>query len=314
MEFQVTYRDKNGAMANVTFEAESRTECLAQIRVRGILPISVKEVAKEKELGYKERWKNLKGKKVFLYAFLIFLFLFAACVIWWWMAQRGNESIVEPKRNTISTNPASTNFATKSRTENIGHKSVCGLKPDTKKTMANGRMPEEKSHEAPIDDMSHDVVSDLRVDLSRAKPMFENTIHAELANYIQPGRDVPPPDRMSDEDALKAADTQIKYGFADPIEILEQKKAVEDLLLEMKTYIKNGGHANDFLEKLQQRQEMEGEAVSQVRRNVYELIEKGDDVAAQEALDTYNRYLQGKGIPPVRIKRLERTKASEETP
>ena len=157
--------------------------------------------------------------------------------------------------------------------------------------------------------LDRDVVSDLRVDISKGKPMFENPVQAELLNYIQPGLDVPPPDRVSNEDALKATTIPIKYGFDDPADVLEKKKAVEDLLVEMKEYIHQGGNANDFFEKLHQRQELESEAVAQVRNNVYELIDRGDIDAAQLALDEYNKYLLNKGIPPIRIKQLSRIKA-----
>jgi hypothetical protein len=227
--------------------------------------------------------------------------------VWWWLSnceERLPQVSEQPKAATPSRVPKSSTKATKNPTS--------AKRKTTIEISRGGNRAEEPQHR--IADMSsavtnapdRDVVSSLRVDISKAKPMFENPVQAELVNYIHPGHDVPPPDRVSDEDALKAADTPIKYGFDDPVEVLEQKKAVEDLLMEMKEYIQQGGHANDYFEKLQQRQELEGEAVTQVRNSVNELIDKGDTDGAQLALDEYNKYLQTKGIPPVRIKRLSR--------
>lgn len=43
MTFTVTYRDKNGAKAEVEIEAVSRTECVAACKARGIAPVGIKE-------------------------------------------------------------------------------------------------------------------------------------------------------------------------------------------------------------------------------------------------------------------------------
>ena len=334
MTFTVTYRGADGALREERVEAANRSVCFSQMKARGVAPLSVKEGdfvsrrerrGRRDELGKNGRAESGRGEKcrdgaerklfkVVHYYLIAAIAVIAATAMWWWMRSPRTAPLPvpeAPKKAALAkeVKPASNALGErtgeeKERARRIGAKERMEKRVDEVRIGGN-----DVGTTVTTNDLMRDVVSDLRVDISKRKPMFENAVQAELSNYTQPGRDIPPPDRVSDEEALKAADTPIKYGFDDPVEVLEQKKAVEDLLLEMKEYIRNGGHANDFFEKLQQRQEMEGEAVLQVRQNVYDLIEKGDNAAAQEALDAYNKYLQGKGIPPVRIKRLERIKA-----
>ena len=333
MTFTVTYRGADGALREECVEAASRSECFSQMKARGVAPLSVKEgnfVSRRErrgrrdgfgkngrtESGRGETCRDGAGRTLFTIHCYLFVAIavVAAIVLWWWMRRGGDIAPYQPevpKKATLvkEVKPASNALDERKREDKERVRRI-GTKERMEKRVNEVRIGgNDVGTPVTTNDLMRDVVSDLRVDVSKRKAMFENAVQAELSNYTQPGRDIPPPDRVSDEEALKAADTPIKYGFDDPVEILEQKKAVEDLLLEMKEYMRNGGHANDFFEKLQQRQEMEGEAVLQVRQNVYDLIEKGDNAAAQEALDAYNRYLQGKGIPPVRIKRLERIKA-----
>ena len=330
MTFTVTYRGADGAVREERVEAANRGECFARCRARGIAPMSVKEGDFVSRRGAETRRGKDGGsprrdtsgrrdrkdmgrqvpKRMVACVLSVALVALIGIGAWWWIARdeaRQSQASERPKAATPPQAPKSSASPAKNPTSaKKGHASEVS-RGGNRAEEPQPRIADMSS--AVTNDPDRDVVSDLRVDISKAKPMFGNPVQAELANYIHPGRDVPPPDRVSDEDALKAADTPIKYGFDDPVDVLEQKKAVEDLLVEMKEYIQQGGHANDFFEKLQQRQELEGEAVAQVRNNVNELIDKGDTDGAQLALDEYNKYLQAKGIPPVRIKRLSRIKA-----
>lgn len=137
------------------------------------------------------------------------------------------------------------------------------------------------------------------------KPMFNHSVHTELAGYALPGRDVPPPWRFTDAQAREAIDTPIDYKFDDPMDVLEKKKAVEGMLIELKEYLDNGKHATDYFNDLAFRQSLEAETVRTVRNEVFGLMREGKYEDAKEALDIYNQHLQNNNIPPLRIKGLK---------
>ena len=146
------------------------------------------------------------------------------------------------------------------------------------------------------------VISSFRRKKNGRKPNFENYVQSELAHYVVPGRDMPPPDYISDEQALEAIETPVIYLEDDSAEVREEKQAVEDMLSELRKYMEAGGHADEYFQKLYARQELEGEAVQTVRREVRALLEEGKIDDAQETLIAFNEYLKSKGIPPVDIK------------
>lgn len=307
MTFTVTCRDEDGARSEMVVEAASRAECLAQCKMRGIVPISVKAGGgrvHDREQGGRGVQGPCIGTRCW-WAVAAALLLAAGWGTWRWLATHEEA----PSPRSVSRGKVSRALGQQRATVPGAPESRVEKSRTEKRLLISSLQVAAEAVTKKTNDTNRDVVSDLRVDLSKAKPMFSHPIQCELANYVTPGRDVPPPDRVSDAEALKAADTPIRYGFDEPKEVLEQKKTVEDLLMEMKEYINGGGHANDFFEKLQRRQELEGEAVAQVRRDVSDLLEKGDAVGAQAALDEYNKYLRSQGIPPVRVKRLERIKA-----
>ena len=128
---------------------------------------------------------------------------------------------------------------------------------------------------------------------------YRNRLHQELVKYVHPGRFCDTPDPFSDKQALELADEAMNYGDDDTQEVLEERQAVVRLAQEMKQYILDGGHANDFLMKQMERQDKESEMMREVKKNIYELCKNGDVELAQQALDKYNAYLHEKGLPAV---------------
>lgn len=129
----------------------------------------------------------------------------------------------------------------------------------------------------------------------------DNRLHQELVKYVHPGQHCDTPDPFSDKAALELADKAMQYGFDEPMEVLEERQAVEKLAKEMKQYIQDGGHANDYLMKLMQRQDEESEMMRTVRDNIRELCKEGDEKLANEALQKYNEHLRKNGLPSVKL-------------
>ena len=85
------------------------------------------------------------------------------------------------------------------------------------------------------------------------------------------------------------------------LKVLEEKKAVEELQEQLREWMDKGGHAMKFMQMLEERQERESEAMTEIQRNVLELCKEGDAETAQAALDKYNAYLESQGMPKMKM-------------
>ena len=132
-------------------------------------------------------------------------------------------------------------------------------------------------------------------------PRYKNVLQGEIVQFLHPGKLVRLSRNYTDEEAIKMAETAIEYGFDEPYEVLEEKKAVEDTCKELLDYVKQGGHAQEYLQKLLDRQTLEHEAVQTTRDNVEKLCREGDPDGARAALKAYNEYLTEKGLPTVNM-------------
>lgn len=142
--------------------------------------------------------------------------------------------------------------------------------------------------------VEEDKVAEVR--LSR----YSNRLHQELAKYAHPGMNCDTPDGIDDKMALELCEEKIKYNFDDSDEVLAEKKAIENMVEELKEYMANGGHAQQYFMELMERQDAEYEAMQTAKKHITELCKNGDVELAQEALDRYNAYLNSKGLPEVK--------------
>lgn len=133
-------------------------------------------------------------------------------------------------------------------------------------------------------------------------PVFSNLTQEAMAPYLELGADVIPIDRISDEEARIAIDTPIDFKYDDPDELLEKKQGVKEMLEELKQFMNDGGHAQEYFDRLASRQALELEAMDEVRNQVRKLEKEGDVEGAKEALEVYNKYLEGKGLPRIHMR------------
>ena len=323
MTFTVTYREKDGTLREEAVEAAGRAECFAQMKARGIVPVGVKEgrsssrpraagTAAPHAGGAKPRsgmpWKA---------AILAAAALAVAGGVWCWLAARDGGRPAEPKaiekpkvkkaEKLPEARPPKPKDVPAPATNAPAAKPEPFVRPANWKEMTKEeRAAWNEEHPRPPQpaNVTMGSISDLRPK-TETKPIFHHSVHLELSHYAIPGRDMPPPDRISDKQALAAAEVPIEYLDSDTPELRAKKEAVEMMLQEMKEYIQNGGHANDYMNKLAARQQLEGEAVEATRRDVRALMREGKMEEAKVALEKYNEYLKTKGIPPIRIKGLK---------
>ena len=311
MTFNVTYRSSDGSLKNETVEAANRAECVALCRKRGISPTAIREGKAQKSPGASQGG----SKSPWLVVAVIVLVAIAGGV-WWWLATQENTKsptdkpaktkVVKPQpkpERKPTEKPTVTNTPAPPKVE----KPKAPVRPANWKDMTKEeRAAWNEEHPRPPEpaNVTMQSISSLRPKVER-KPIFHHSVHLELSHYAIPGREMPPPDRISDKEALAAAEVAVEYLDDDTPELRAKKEAVEMMLQEMKEYIQGGGHANDYMRKLSERQQLEGEAVEATRREVRALMKEGKTDDAKAALQKYNEYLQTKGIPPIKIKGLK---------
>lgn len=185
------------------------------------------------------------------------------------------------------------------------------LKDATKKEpqLQQEKVVEPKIEKTEADDdelppLPKNCVADFRVRKKDRKPLFDDPVQSQLQEFVVPGRDTPPPDRVTDQQALEACIYGVKFLETDTEEQRAIKESVKGLLDELRDWLKQGRHANEFFEKLYQRQEMEHETVQAAREGVMSVAEEGDAENTKDAMKAYNKYLQEKGLPPVKIFKL----------
>ena len=299
-------------------EAANRAECFAKMKVRGIVPIGVKEIARSvRSVASPKGGRKTgvhSGKWVSVVTVVVVALLLGGGVWWWWTGNGKSpdsptEKTEKPAALPKEVKPAAAPKplpATNEPPKYVPTPLPADWKDMTKAERAEWRREDAiKNPRPPQQAPTTFTASSLRRKKNAPPPIFSNQMHSDLANYITPGHDIPPPSRITDAEALAAADIKIKYYDTDSDAVLEEKRAVEDMLQEMKEYILQGGHADDYFEKLAHRQSMEAEAVSETRRNVRALVKDGKMEEARAALEAYNTYLKGKGIPPVKVKGLK---------
>ena len=135
--------------------------------------------------------------------------------------------------------------------------------------------------------------------------MFHNMVQSDLVQYARPGEfAVPVNPNITDEQAWEAINTSIDFHYNDTDTQLEEKQFVKDLMADLKAYMEKGGHARDYFADLHLRQEMEAEVMLKTRQDVHEILNSGDVEGARLALDAYNQFRKEKGLPPMRIRKL----------
>lgn len=142
----------------------------------------------------------------------------------------------------------------------------------------------------------------------KKKYPFENPVLSQLSWYAIPGLEVPPmlPMNFSNQDVAQALIDKVEIGEDDDEDTQNIKESVRELKEQLKSWVKDGGAAEDFIKQLARRQAMEYETVRDTRNMVMEAIQKGDLGLAKDLQSKLNDHLKGKGLPAIRLPRKHR--------
>lgn len=169
------------------------------------------------------------------------------------------------------------------------------------------RFPGERAQAlALIGGTNHTAAIDKRLVEDPEHPwMFHNMVQSDLVQYARPGEfAVPVNPNITDDEAWEAINSPIEFHYNDTDTQLEEKQFVKDMMAELKEYMEKGGHARDYFAQFHHQQEMEAEIMLKTRQEVHDILNSGDVEGAKEALDVYNQFRKQKGLPPMRIRKL----------
>lgn len=141
-------------------------------------------------------------------------------------------------------------------------------------------------------------------DPNAPKPRYKTPALAVLSQYAVPGGVSSPPGPMTDRECVGILEEKIEIEPDDTDQIIEEKEYLVELQQEFREFMKEGGKAEEFFQRAYERQQLEAEAINTARKEVRALVQEGREEDAVKALETYNKYLESRGIKP-----LKQTKA-----
>ena len=305
MKFTVAYRNERGALMEETVEAKSRNECLALMRMRGIVPSNIKEEDFGSRRAHRGGGRPKCGVKTMIWGlFAAFAALIAACS-WWWLSA-GQVRIPSAEASKKTALPKEVKPARAQRLSPEPERKEKIEKPKFMDTVPYSEMTTHQKRDrarylAKLALRDNKFGVDVQTADPNDKPMLTNAIHMSFIKYMQPGSMVPPPMVISDEEAYAACSMPVNYSIDDSEEVLLWKSQVEEQLKEMKAYMDQGHSAMEYYELLDRRQQTEAATMNEARTTIYELTRQGKYDEAEETVNAFNAYLSGKGLPTIRL-------------
>jgi len=325
MVFTVTYRGADGAVCTEVIEAVGRAECLAQMRRRGIAPISVNESSAKgacKPTGHhahptarNSQHSTRNVRKAAPYAIFVLLVALLAGGLWWWTGRteaRPSPKSEAPKKTALSkeVKPAAAPKPIPAVTNAAPVKEDAGVSPSGKRYRRGRKIPvriervSDKIEKRYYEDGTWETVAKpyaLREGETPPKKIFNSRVENYLALFAVPGEDLPPiPFAFRDEEVRRVLDTPININMQeDDEDTVACKRAVMMLKEELRKAMDSGMSADDFAERLQSRQRSEAEQVRLSKRLIQKELKDGNRETAQALLEKLNEHLAGQGIPPL---------------
>ena len=275
MKFTYTYRSSDGQRHAAEIEAESRDAAFAAIRREfGVRPIKVVALGGE---GPQRDGRDKSGRKIVaLAALVVFVSLAVAAGLWWRLAARSANA---PYRVMTPQGPVTYAVA-----DPLPRQRISGDRRRIEEAIGPGNgSPETDGAPAPEARAGRDGV-------------FAFPAEAYLARFAEPGRpakakgegDALQPSRLSrtsreerDEEFRKSLREPIRIASTDFTEVVDLKRIVTGMKLEMRAYLAGGGTVERYLAELERRQRLEISYRENAERRLAEMLEEAGRAAAR---------------------------------
>ena len=315
MTFLVTYRDAAGAVRTETVEAAHRAACFAQMKGRGISPISVREGTENPARRHGDRHgrgaaptpsggKNLAARALIA---VLAATLALACA-WWWMTAETKEA---PSATKAARAPEKSPDVPRSPETAPGLAATNAVAAVTNAVAeAAGTKPKERHETVSIHTNNMGKVvekwigADGKLHMSvryARRPVFDNASDDQLAMAVGGGgaQAIPPipMTAASEREFLASLKKPIVIAEDDSEDVKRLKEAVRDAREQMKQLMDSG---MSYREALAEHQRLVNENVdtrNQCMAELKRLVDEGDREGAEQYLKTMNVALGQMGIP-----------------
>ena len=322
MLFTVTYRDKNGAKAEMEIEAANRAKCVAQCKAHSIAPLGVREGRTKRaggQDGGRAGERPASKRKLFTIRFYLFVAIAAlAAISWWWLGREVAQPAPAEKPATPkaakpqpapkpAAKPVATNAAPVAKKE--------PLAPWNDSFMTNREMRLKYSTLFQATTNEGGLVIE-RYRLPNGKtwrkiveppPVFSNISDQAIAMVMAgaAGAPIPPVpglgDANLDAEFLKSLEVPIRVESGDSPRIAALKLAVKETRDEIVRLKAEGDKRtvgqmlSEHIKANNRNAEMQAEAL----RAIEEVRRKDGDEMAEEYLKAVNENLKSYGVAPV---------------
>lgn len=304
-QWTVTYREKSGLKTSVVIEAEDRAGVFAELKNRGINAISITEGVVKAPRRAASGGGVSKGVWGLVAAVVV-----AALVGVVWMVMPKEEKPIEVKKAVVNKSEddkaENSQIVAKSADVSGNKRVVSSKKSEAKKIQDKGIVkPEIGTNGLPVATLRGPKQRYEEALKRGLKPLFKHECEQWLSQYAIPGEASPPPP-ISQGTAIDFVES-----LSSPIEILdtdtprerEIKEGVIALKKELDAWMKNGGSFEEYMAKLQTRQEQEASFMSDAQELIVKEFEEsnGDFEHALKAWRTVNNRLEADGLRRMRL-------------
>ena len=320
MTFTVTYRDKDGALREECVESAGRSECVAALKARGIVPTSIRASARPGSgRGAAGRTGGSRSRATAWGAAILAALVHAVGGGWWWAARSasapdqadGQKSVPSARGDGSGKSAASPKEKRPVRTgDAAGERARQGESNAQERVPPVEVKPKERHDTVSIHTNNLGKVvekwigSDGKLHMSvryARKPVFDNASDDQLAMAVagdgmQPVAPIPMV-ATSEQEFLESLKKPIVVNEDDPENVKRIKVAVREAREQMKQLMDGG---MSYREALAEHQRLVNENVdtrNQCAAELKRLVDAGDREGAESYMKTMNAALEQMGIP-----------------
>ena len=324
MLFTVTYREKDGAQAEIEIEAANRAACMAACKARGIAPVGVREG--RSRTGHAKAGHRLAGKVVFLAIGVLCALVLGGA--WWFLGRSGDvdQAAEAPKRTPKTIAPPVATSPKPIKPREAKPQAVKAKPPEPspiEKYISDHRFKGDRSklskeglegverREKFLDQLAKDPKLQFQMTNipQQAEATFKNPTE-QVMDWVfnaTVGPDSPPPLPMISgyelEDLPKVLEQMSEIKEGDDETVIARKKMVDAAKAELKDYMARGGNARDFLQFYHQQLEHYHDLWIDATSKAEEVCRTEDPETARKFLERTNQELAKKGIAPIQVRK-----------
>ena len=317
MTYTVTYRERDGAKAEVEIEAASRAVCFAQCRARGIAPMSVREgqtgrcSASQRTAGS----QNFQNKRLFIVLIAFGILVLLALGAWWfWGSGETRPSPVPAKPNVpkVANVPNIHKVLQERPTAVSVTTNAPGAKTDTKElsvSVQTNRTVRPRFFK-PTSTLEDGTIVDVR-----PPPVIKDPMERALAAVATPGGLAIPfaaaLRRFSKQELMEMLARNVEFAKDDSEAVVEKKVAVQQVKEQFRSFLKAGKTLDEAIWEVDRQMRMENLRQASAYKGLAEAVRTGDAALVNRFVEEQNKVLHEQGLRLLTVPPQFRIEAGE---